>query len=134
MELTYDQWVTGHLIFRLGNKSFTGKFIVLNDLWIYLILGLNWQANCKIVCNWNVNGHQYITHSNKYLCTSISSTESNPIICNAEAFYLQPRSISVIMVQTSTELDTQQIYTPDASDDLPLVNVKGFMINVPLVQ
>ena len=57
---------------------------------------------------------------NKYLCTSMPSTDSKPIIYNAGEFYLQPRSISVRMVQTPTELDTQHIYSLDASGDHPL--------------
>ena len=108
-----------HLTFRLGNKSFMDKFIVLKDLQQNLILRCKWQANYKIGCNWNVNGHQYITHNNKYLHTSTSSAESKPIICIAGALYLQPRSISLIMVQTPVELDTEDIYTLNASDNLP---------------
>ena len=37
-----------HLTFKLGNKYFTDKFIVLKDLWRNLILGLNWQPNYQI--------------------------------------------------------------------------------------
>ena len=48
------------------------------------------------------------------------SAESKPIIHNAGAFHLQPRSISVIMIQTPTALDTQHIYQLDTSDNLPL--------------
>ena len=43
-----------------------------------------------------------------------------PIICNAGAFYLQPRSISVITVHTPPELNVQHVYALDASHDLPL--------------
>ena len=50
---------------------------------------------------------------------SMPSTDTKPIIHNAGAFFLQPRGISVITVQTPTELNTQHIYTPHASDDLP---------------
>ena len=46
-------------------------------------------------------------------------TESKPIIHNTGAFSLQPRSISVLMVQTLMELDAQHIYALDAHDDLP---------------
>ena len=56
-----------HLTFRLGNKCFRHKFIVLQDLQRNLVLGLNWQSNYKIGCNWNINRHQYITYNNKYL-------------------------------------------------------------------
>ena len=50
------------------------------------------------------------------------STDSKQIICNAEVFYLQQRSVSVIMVQTPTELYTQHIYALDSiyAHDLPL--------------
>ena len=45
---------------------------------------------------------------------------SKQIICNAEVFYLQPRSISVLKALTPTVLDTQNIYSLDASNGLPL--------------
>ena len=45
---------------------------------------------------------------------------SKPIICKTGTYYLQPGSISVIMVQTPIELDTQHIYDLNASNDLPL--------------
>ena len=110
-----------HLTFRLGDKSCTDtdKFIFLKDLWRNFIVVLNWQSNDKNGCNWNINGHQYVTH-NKYLCTSPSSVELKPIIHNPGAFYLKPRSMSVIMVQAPTEFDKQHIYTINSSDDLPL--------------
>ena len=57
---------------------------------------------------------------NKYLGFSMPSTDSKQIIHNAGAFYLPPRSILVVNIQTPTELDTQHIYTLDTSDDLPL--------------
>ena len=44
-----------HLTFRLGNKYSTDRFVVLKDLQRNLILGLNWQSNYKIGCNWNIN-------------------------------------------------------------------------------
>ena len=64
-------------------------------------------------------GHQYITYNNKYLCACMLSTDRKPIIHNAGASNLQPRSISVITVQTPIELNTQHIYALDASNDLP---------------
>ena len=45
----------------------------------------------------------------------MSSTDSKPITCNVGAFYLQPRSISVIMIQTPTDLNTQCIYALNTS-------------------
>ena len=50
----------------------------------------------------------------------MSSADSKPIIHNAGAFCLQPRGISVIVVQTTPELDTQHISILDTSSNLPL--------------
>ena len=108
-----------HLTFQIGSKCFTDKFIVIKDLWRYLISGLNWQSNYKIAFNWNIKRHQCITYSNKYSCTSMPSTDTKPIICNAGAFYLQPRNISVITVQTTNQSNTQHIYALNISNDLP---------------
>ena len=55
----------GNLILRLGNKQFTSMSIILWKLHKNIILGLIWQYNKITSCNWNVNGHQYITHNNK---------------------------------------------------------------------
>ena len=96
-----------YVTFELGNKYFMDKFIVLQDLRRDLILGLNWQFNYKIGCNWNINKHQYMTHNNCHLCTSIPSKVTKPIFWNAGALYLQPRSVAIITVQASTELKPQ---------------------------
>ena len=56
-----------HLTFKLCNKCFTDKFIVLKDLQRNLILVLNWQYSYKIGCNGSINGHQYITYNIKYI-------------------------------------------------------------------
>ena len=107
------------LIFQLGKKHFTDKLIVLQNLWRDLILSLNWQSNYKISCNWNINGHHYITHDNTYLCTSILLTIAKLIVCNAGAFYLQPTGISIITVWVPTKLKPQYIYELSTSNDIP---------------
>ena len=66
------------LTFRLGNKQFMDSFIVLQDLCRNIIVGLNWQCNYRIGCNWNVNGRQHITHDDKFLCTSTASSNKAP--------------------------------------------------------
>ena len=62
-----------NLTFRLGNTLFTDRFIVLQDVHRNVILGINFQCNYRIGCNRNVNGQQYITHNNRFLCTSTIS-------------------------------------------------------------
>ena len=88
-----------HPTFKLGNKYFTDKFIVLKDLQRRLILELNWQSNYKIDHNWNLNGPQYITYNNNNIGVSMPSTGTKPIIHSAGVFYLQPRSVSAITVK-----------------------------------
>ena len=66
------------LTFRLGNKQFMDRLIILQDLHRNIILGLNWHYPYRIGCNWNVNGQQYITHNNKFACTSTASSNANP--------------------------------------------------------
>ena len=46
----------------------------------YLILRLNWQFKYKIGCNWNINGHQNMTHKNNFLCTSLAAKVAKPIV------------------------------------------------------
>ena len=89
---------------RLGNKQFADRFIVLQDLQRNLILGLNWQYNYRIGCNWNVSGQWYIAHNNFYAL--------------AQHCQLPPKSISQLSVQAPTELNTKHIYQPIATDDL----------------
>ena len=100
-----------HLTFESGNKSFKENFIALKDVCGNLILALNWLSNYRISCSWNVDGHQYITY-NKYLWSSIPSTDTKPIIYNAGAFYIQPRGLSKNkefkhLVKHTTHLCTQ---------------------------
>ena len=48
------------------------------------------------------------------------SADTKPIIHNPGAFFPQPKSISVITIQTPTEFNPQHIYALDTSNDLPL--------------
>ena len=46
------------------------------------MLQINCQFNYKIGCNWNINGHQYMTHNNNYLCISIPSKVKKSLVWN----------------------------------------------------
>ena len=76
------------LTFRLGNKQFTNRFIILQNLYRNIILGHNWQCNYRKGCHWNVNGQQYITHNSKFLCTGITSSNMEPTVWNPGALAL----------------------------------------------
>ena len=94
------------LTLRLGSKQFIDSFIFLQELHRNIILEFNWQCNYRIGCNWNVNGHLYITHNKKIVYTSTASSNKEPIFENAGAITLPPRSIFVISVQAPTKLNT----------------------------
>ena len=57
--------------------------------------------------------------NNKFLCTSIPSSNMKPIICKSGSVMLPPRSVSVISVKTPTELTTRHLYQLDTADNLP---------------
>ena len=97
------------LTFRLGNKQFTHMFTILQDICRNIILGLNWQCNCRIVSNWKINNQQHITHNKKFLYTSIPSSNAEPITFNSGSVMLPPRSVSLISVKAPTELNTRHL-------------------------
>ena len=83
------------------------------------MLGLNWQSNYKIGCNWNMKVYLYMTHNNTCLFSSIPLAITKPVVWNAGALYLQLRGISISKVQAPTELKLQYIYELSSSDDHP---------------
>ena len=59
-----------------------------------------------------------MTHDSDHLCISIPPKVTRPFIQTAEAFSLQPRSVSVITVQAQTKEKLQCIYELNMSNDL----------------
>ena len=68
-------------------------------------------------CNWN-NGQWYITQNNNFVHTSTAPLNTEPIIQNAGAHTLPPRSI-LISVQAPTKLNTRHVFQLNATDNLP---------------
>ena len=95
------------LTFRLGNKQSTNKLIILWDLCRNIIVGINWQCDYRIGCNWNINGQQDITHNNKFLWTNIPSSHTEPIVCNSGSTMFPPSSVSVLSIKAPAELNTR---------------------------
>ena len=60
-----------------------------------------------------------MTHNNEFLGTSTASSNMEPIVLNARALTLPPRSIYIISGLAPTELNTKHLYQLDAADDLP---------------
>ena len=42
-----------HLKFKIGNKVFHDRFMILNNLQCDIIFRLPWQQNYRIGCTWN---------------------------------------------------------------------------------
>ena len=61
-----------HVKFRIGKVVFNDMFVILNNLQCDIILGLPWQQNCRIGCNWNQEGKHFLTIKNKFLALSIT--------------------------------------------------------------
>ena len=61
-----------------------------------------------------------MTHNNNYLCISLPSTVTKPIVQNSGAVYLQSRSMPIITVQAPMELNPRHSYELSSSDDLSL--------------
>ena len=61
-----------HLQFQLGNVVSHDIFITLDNLQCDIILGLLWQHNYRIGCNWNQEGNHFITIKNQFLALSIA--------------------------------------------------------------
>ena len=86
------------------------KFIGLQDLQRNLILGLKWQCNYRIGCNWNVNGQQCITNNKTFHPLAQLHQKMTPIILNGGALQLPSRNISILVVQAPTKLNAKHIY------------------------
>ena len=109
-----------YLTLKLGNKYFTDKFIVLQDLQRNLILGIRWQFNYKIGCNWNISGHHYMTHNNSYLCISIPSKATKTYSLKCSSVLLTTQECVNHHSPSTNKFKTTAHYELSTSDDLPL--------------
>ena len=58
--------------FQLGKVIFNDRFIILDNLKWDMILGLPWQSNYKIGCDWNKKGKHFISIKGQFLAHSIN--------------------------------------------------------------
>ena len=61
-----------HVKFQLGKLVFNDRFIILDNLKQDMILGLSWQSNYNIGCDWNREGKYFISITGQFLAHSIN--------------------------------------------------------------
>ena len=99
-----------HLQFQLGNVVFHDRFVIMDNLQCYIILGLPWHCNYRIGCNWNQGGKHFITIKNQFLALSIAPHVLRQLSRTKGQCTIQCRSITWISVQTLQNLDNNSLY------------------------
>ena len=61
-----------HIKFELGKVVFHDRFIILDNLKQDMILGIPWQSNYKIGCDWNREGKHFLSIKGQFLAHSIN--------------------------------------------------------------
>ena len=88
-----------HIKFLLGKVVFHDRFIILNNLKQDMILGLPWQSNYKIGCNWNREGKHFITIKGQFLALSIKPHLTWQLAKTKGQCNIQHRSVTWITVK-----------------------------------
>ena len=99
-----------HIKFELGKIVFDVRFIILNNLKWDIILGLPWQINYKIGCNWNREGKHFITIKGQLLALSIQLHVIQQLVKTKGQCNIQHRSITWITVKMPQNWHNNRIY------------------------
>ena len=75
-----------------------------------MILGLTWQSNYKIECNWNREGKHFITIEGQYLALSIAPHVIQQLAKTKGQYTVQCRSITWITVKTLQNFNNNSLY------------------------
>ena len=94
-----------HIKFQLGKVVFHDRFIILDNLKWDMILGLPWQSNYKIGCNWNREGEHFITIKGQFLALSIKLHVIWKLAKTKGQCNIQHRSITWITVKVPQNLN-----------------------------
>ena len=108
-----------HLWFQIGNIVFYNRSIILDNLQCDIILGLPWQHNYRIGCNWNQEGKHFITIKNQFLALSIAPHVLRQLAKTKGQCTLQCRSIMWISVQKPQNLNTNSLFEINLDRQLP---------------
>ena len=100
-----------HLLLQLGKVVFHDRFVILNNLQHDMILGLPWQYNYRIGCNWNREGKHFITIKGQFLAISITPHVIWQLAKTKGQCHIQHRSITWITVKTPQNLNNNIVCT-----------------------
>ena len=98
-----------HIKFQLGKVIFNDRFIILNNLKQDMILGLPWQSNYKIGCDWNREGKHFISIKGQFLAHNINQHAMRQLAKTKGKCTVQNRSITWITVKSSPHIDNNGI-------------------------
>ena len=108
-----------HLQFQLGNVVFHDRFVILDNLQCDIILGLPWQCNYRIGCNWNREVKHFITIKSQFLAISIAPEVIWQLARTKGQCLIPCRSITCITVKTLQNLNNNSLYKINLDRKLP---------------
>ena len=108
-----------HLKFQLGKVVFHDRFIILVNLKQDIILGLPWQSNYKIGCDWNREGKHFISIKGQFLAHSINQHVIQQLAKTKGQCKIQHRSMTWITVKMPKNLNNNSIYEIEFDRKLP---------------
>ena len=86
-----------------------------------MILGLSWQSNYKIGCDWNGEGKHFISIKGQFLAHSINQHVILQLAKTKCQCNIQHRSITLITVKAPPNLNNNSIYKIQFNRKLPSV-------------
>ena len=108
-----------HQKFQLGKVIFNDRFIILNNLQRDAILGLPWQSNYKIGCDWKREGNHFTTIKGQFLDNSISQDTTRKLAKMKGQYTLQDRSVTWIAVKSPPHLNNDSLHKIQFDRQLP---------------
>ena len=84
-----------------------------------MILGLPWQSNYKIGCDWNREGKHFISVKGQFMAHSINQHVIQQLTKMKGQCSIQNRSITWIMVKTPPNINSDNIYKIQLDRKLP---------------
>ena len=94
-----------HLKFQPGKVIFNDRFVILSNLKWDVILGLLWQSNYKIGCDWKREGNNFLSIKGQFLDNSISQGTTRQLAKMKGQYTMQDRSVTWITVKSPPHLN-----------------------------
>ena len=75
-----------------------------------VILGLLWQSNYKIGCNWNREGNHFISIKGQFIANSISQGTTKQLAKTKGQYTMQRKSVTWITVKSPPHLNHESLH------------------------